>query len=39
MQPASETTRLEGASGFVEYKPAGKLRGKKVFITGGEYVI
>jgi hypothetical protein len=39
MQPTSESTKLEGAHGFVEYQAAGKLKGKKAFITGGEYVI
>jgi len=36
MQPTSESTKLEGASGFVQYEPAGKLKGKKAFITGGD---
>jgi hypothetical protein len=36
MQPSSETTRLEGKGGFVEYKAAGKLSGNKALITGGE---
>jgi hypothetical protein len=38
MKPASEATKLEGADGFLEYVAAGKLKGKKAFITGGEYV-
>jgi hypothetical protein len=37
MKPTSEATALEGAEGFVEYVPAGKLKGKRAFITGGEY--
>ncbi|RKU41458.1 hypothetical protein DL546_002684 [Coniochaeta pulveracea] len=36
MQPSSETTRLEGKDGFVEYKAAGKLSGNKALITGGD---
>jgi len=36
MEPTSESTHLEGAHGFVEYVPAGKLKGKKAFITGGD---
>jgi len=36
MKPTSESTALEGAKGFVEYVPAGKLKGKKALITGGE---
>ena len=36
MNPTSEATKLEGANGFVDYKGVGKLRGKKVLITGGE---
>jgi hypothetical protein len=39
MQPASESTSLEGARGFVEYVPTGKLKGKKALITGGESVL
>lgn len=38
MTPSSESTKLESAGEFVEYVGAGKLRDKKVFITGGEYV-
>src|SRR2546421_11274203 len=37
MKPTSESTALEGAEDFVEYVPAGKLKGKKALITGGEY--
>lgn len=37
MKPTSESTALEGAEGFVQYSPANKLKGKKAFITGGEY--
>src|SRR5881275_2358672 len=37
MKPTSESTALEGAEGFVEYVAAGKLKGKKALITGGEY--
>ena len=36
MAPTSEATKLEGDSGFAEYKGAGKLKGKKALITGGE---
>jgi len=37
MAPSSESTKLEGIGGeFVEYKAAGKLKGKKALITGGE---
>lgn len=38
MEPTSESTALEGAQGFVEYAPAGKLKGNKALITGGEWV-
>lgn len=38
MKPTSESTALEGSEGFVEYVGSGKLKGKKVLITGGEYV-
>jgi hypothetical protein len=38
MKPTSESTALEGSDGFVEYVGSGKLKGKKVLITGGEYV-
>lgn len=36
MKPMSESTKLEAEGGFVEYKGVGKLKGKKVIITGGE---
>jgi hypothetical protein len=36
MKPSSETTKLEGKDGFQEYLAAGKLKGNKAFITGGE---
>jgi len=36
MQPSSESTRLEGSDGFVEYQGADKLKGKSAFITGGD---
>lgn len=36
MKPTSESTKLEGADGFVEYVPAGKLKGKSALITGGD---
>jgi len=36
MEPSSESTKLEGAQGFVEYTAAGKLKGKKAVITGGD---
>lgn len=38
LEPKSESTKLEGAEGFVEYKAAGKLEGNKALITGGESV-
>lgn len=36
MAPTSEATKLEGDGRFVEYKGVGKLKDKKVFITGGD---
>jgi hypothetical protein len=36
MMPPSESTKLESAGGFVEYVGSGKLKDKKVLITGGE---
>ncbi|KAF1809857.1 NAD(P)-binding protein [Eremomyces bilateralis CBS 781.70] len=36
MQPKSEPTALEGEGGFVEYAAAGKLKGNKILITGGD---
>jgi len=36
MQPTSESTKLEGSEGFVEYVATGKLKNKKAFITGGD---
>ncbi|KIX07440.1 uncharacterized protein Z518_02093 [Rhinocladiella mackenziei CBS 650.93] len=36
LKPTSEATSLEGAEGFVEYVPAGKLKGKNALITGGD---
>lgn len=36
MVPESEATALEGKSEFVEYLAAGKLKGNKALITGGE---
>ncbi len=38
MNPTSEATKLEGPTRFLEYSGVGKLRRKKVIITGGEYV-
>lgn len=38
MNPTSESTKLEGPGKFLEYTGVGKLRKKKVIITGGEYV-
>jgi hypothetical protein len=32
----SESTKLEGPGGFVEYTGSGKLKGKNALITGGE---
>lgn len=37
MNPTSEATKLEGATRFHEYTGVGKLRNKKVLITGGEH--
>jgi len=37
MQPKSESTRLEGPDGLVEYQGSGKLKNKKALITGGEF--
>ena len=39
MNPTSEATKLEGPGKFLEYTGVGKLRKKKVIITGGEYVL
>jgi len=36
MAPTSESTKFEGSDGFVEYKGADKLKGKKALITGGD---
>jgi len=36
MQPKSESTRLEGPDGLVEYQGSNKLKNKKAIITGGE---
>lgn len=36
MAPSSEVTKLEGKDGFTEYLAAGKLKGNKALITGGE---
>ncbi|RPB27636.1 oxidoreductase [Terfezia boudieri ATCC MYA-4762] len=36
MKPSSESTRLEAGSGLKEYKGIGKLKDKKVIITGGD---
>jgi len=36
MEPTSEATKLEGEGGFREYKGVGKLKSKKVIITGGD---
>lgn len=38
MNPPSEATKLESKGRFVEYVGSGKLKDKKVLITGGEYV-
>lgn len=37
MAPSSEATKLESSGTFVEYVGSGKLKDKKVLITGGEY--
>lgn len=39
MAPPSESTKLESSEGLVEYVGSGKLKDKKVLITGGEYVL
>lgn len=36
MRPTPESTKLEEACEFQEYKGVGKLEHKKVIITGGE---
>ncbi|KAJ5550345.1 hypothetical protein N7461_005043 [Penicillium sp. DV-2018c] len=36
MQPPSEVSRLQGSEGLQEYVGAGKLKNKKVLITGGD---
>lgn len=36
MKPMSESTALEGEGKFHEYAAAGKLKGRKALITGGE---
>lgn len=36
MKPTSEATKLESKDGLMEYKAAGKLKGNKALITGGE---
>lgn len=36
MEPSSTTTKLEGKGDFVEYLAAGKLKGNKALITGGD---
>ena len=38
MKPTSESTAREGEGALQEYLAAGKLKGKKALITGGEYV-
>lgn len=37
MVPSSEVTKLEGKDHHHEYLAAGKLKGNKALITGGEY--
>lgn len=39
MSPASESTMLEGEGSFIDFVGSGKLKDKKVIITGGEYVL
>jgi len=39
MEPTSESTKLEGEGQAYEYLAAGKLKGCKSLITGGEYII
>ncbi|EGD87090.1 hypothetical protein H112_05613 [Trichophyton rubrum D6] len=36
LAPTSESTKLEGAHGFVEYVGSGKLEDKKAIVTGGD---
>lgn len=38
MSPPSESTKLESSGETIEYVGSGKLKDKKVLITGGEYV-
>jgi hypothetical protein len=38
MEPSSESTKLEGEGQAYEYLAAGKLKGCKALITGGESV-
>jgi hypothetical protein len=38
MKPSSEATKLEGRDEHHEYLAAGKLKGNKALITGGESV-
>lgn len=39
MEPPSESTKLESSGETIEYVGSGKLKDKKVLITGGEYVL
>jgi hypothetical protein len=36
MAPTSESTKLEGSEGFVEYQGSGKLKDRAAIITGGD---
>ncbi|KUI68409.1 putative oxidoreductase YhdF [Cytospora mali] len=36
LEPTSESTKLEGKDGLTEYLAAGKLKGNKAMITGGD---
>lgn len=38
MASSSESTKLEHEGAFIEYAGSGKLKDKKVLVTGGEYV-
>lgn len=39
MCPPSESTKLEAEGSFTEFTGRGRLKGKKVIVTGGEYVL
>lgn len=39
MSPASESKMLEGEGSFIDFVGSGRLKDKKVIVTGGEYVL